>query len=340
MFKPNPLQKWNDLQEALTTHYLLEGNAFITGEYGTGLNASKYNSLYVLPSEDIQIIANPNGRGIRGYRVDFAWSADTEVPASEVMHMRTPNPDYDETDNWLFGQSPFRAARRSIQAYNESLDTGNWFLQNKGAQKILFNNDIEQELSPENVDQLKNKLRAQAQGSRNSANIPIIDGNLGVLDVSSSAEDALVLQQRTQAAQEICAVLNFPSQLIGLKDATYQNAKEAKKALWENCVIPMLEELRNGYNTWLTPQFGDVWLDYDVSHIDALQEDKLMRGKAIKEFAGMITINEAREMAGLKPVDSIGDSAGDDMYVGFTQAVINDQEEISDVNGTNEEVDE
>ena len=124
--------------------------------------------------------------------------------------------------------------------------------------------------------------------------------------------------------------------MLGLTDATYQNAKEAKKAMWENCVIPMLDEIQNGLNAWLTPQFGDVWLKYEVDHIDALQEDKLMRGKAIKEFAGMVTINEARAMAGFKPVDVIGEFDGDDMYVGFTQAVVTDQEEISDQNGTSD----
>ena len=340
MYKPNPLQRWSDLQEALTTHYMLEGNAFLTGEYGTGINSTKYNSLYVLPAEDMQIIAIDKAMGIRGYRVDFAWAEDTEIPATEVLHMRTPNPDYDEVDNWLFGQSPFRAASKSIQAYNESLDTGVWFLENKGAQKILFNDNDEMELGPEAADQLKRKLRDSAQGSKNSANIPIIDGKLGVLDVSANAEDALVLEQRMWAAQEICNVANFPSQLIGLKDATYQNAKEAKKALWENCVIPMLDELRNGYNCWLTPKFGDdIYLDYDVSHIDALQEDKLLRGEAITKFAGMVTINEAREMAGLKPIDTLGDFGGDDMYLGFVQAVVRDDEEVSDANGTNESQD-
>ena len=42
MYKPNPLQKFSDLTEAATTHYLLEGNSFITGEYGTGINKNKY----------------------------------------------------------------------------------------------------------------------------------------------------------------------------------------------------------------------------------------------------------------------------------------------------------
>ena len=338
IFQPNPLQKWSDLNESLATHYLLEGNAFITGEYGSGVNSGKYNSLYVLPSEDIQIIASTDYRGIRGYRVDFAWSEGTEIPATDVLHLRTPNPDYDESDNWLFGQSPFRAASKQIQTYNEAQDAGVWFQQNKGAQKILVTDDSEVDLSPEAADLFKKKLRAQSQGANNNGNIPIFDQKLKSIDISSNAADALVLEQMKYSAQQIVNVINFPGQLIGLSDATYQNAKEAKKGLWENCVIPLLDELCHGYNRWLTPQFGDVWLEYDVSHIDALQEDKLMRGEAINKFAGMITVNQALEMAGLPTYDWMQaptnmDEFREQMYVGFTQAVVRDDEEISPING-------
>ena len=318
MYQPNPLQTWTDLVQDMVTHKLLEGNSFMTGEYGTGINTNMYNTVYALPSEDMQIIASSNHRGIAGYRVDTVWSEEGEIPATEVLHLKNPNPDFNETDNWLFGQSNFRAVSQSIQTYNESLEAGVWFLQNKGAQKILHTKDSEVELGPEGADALKHKLREQSQGSKNNANIPIINEDLGVLDISANAKDALVLEQRAQAALEICNATNFPPSLIGLSDTTYQNAKEAKKSLWENIILPELHELKEGLNRWLAPQFGDnVMLDYKLDHIDALQEDRLMRGKAIREFAGMVTINEAREMAGLKPAKT----GGDEMFVNFTQSV-------------------
>ena len=328
LVQPNALQSWTDLVQDLVTHKILEGNMFITGEFGSGINGGKYTNLYSLPSEDMQIIASNDFRGIKGYRVDFAWAENTMIPASDVLHLRNPNPDFDETDNWLFGQSAFRAARTSIQTLNESIEAGNWFIQNKGAQKILFNKNDMYDLSPEAQDQLKSKLRASGQGPKNNGNIPIVDGaDLSVLDVSSNAKDALVLEQQHQAALYICNVVNFPPQLLGLTQATYQNAKEAKKMLWENCIIPELDELKDGLNRWLAPQFGDVYIDYKVDHIDALQEDKLMRGKAIKEFAGMVTVNEARKMAGLPEMEG---PEGEEMYAGFTQAVVDNTSSSSD----------
>lgn len=331
MYKPNPLQKFSDLTEAATTHYLLEGNSFITGEYGTGINANKFNSMYMLPTSKLQVVSG-NGRNISGFLMDTDTSVN-EIPASDVLWMRAANPDFNQNDNWLFGQSPFRAALESIQIYNDAKQSLLWYQQNKGAQKILINKDNEIEFSPEALDQLKDKLRKQAQGNNNTGNIPIIDANLDAIDVSSGLDALMLFEQLEQSAQDICNVLNFPSQLIGLKDATYQNGKEAKIGLWENCVTPMLEEIKNGLNSWLTPQFGDVWLDYDVSHVDAIQEGKLTRFKAIKEAAGMVTINEARAMANMPTVGKLGDFTGEDMYVGFTQAIVKDDDEITDMNG-------
>jgi HK97 family phage portal protein len=335
MYRPNPLQKWSDLTEAATTHYLLEGNSFITGEYGSGINASKYNTMYMLPTSKLQVVSG-NGRNISGFLMDTDTSAQ-EIPASDVLWMRSANPDYNQTDNWLFGQSPFRAALESIQIYNDAKASLLWFQQNKGAQKILINKDNEVEFSPEALDQLKNKLRKQAQGNNNTGNIPIIDANLDTIDVSSGLEALMLFEQLEQSAQDICNVLNFPSQLIGLKDSTYQNGKEARLALWENCVTPMLDELKNGFNSWLAPQFGDVWIDYDLQHIDAIQEGKLLRFQAIAQSAGMVTINEARSMADLPTINKIGEFTGEDMYLGFTQAVVRDNEEISDANGTSDQ---
>ena len=332
MEKPNADTSWGDFIQNLITQYVLTGNGFATCDKGSGLNKGKPSAVFIIPSEETQIIIGENQRSIAGYRVDFL-SQDTDVPATEVLHIKTPNPDYDETGNWLYGQSPFRAARVSIQTYNTSVETGLWFLDNKGSQKILFNDNEEEELSPEAVDQLKQKLRLQAQGAKNSANIPIIDGRLGVLDISASADEALVLEQREQAAREICNVLNFPVMLVGIDSATYQNAKEAKKALWENVIIPILCEVRSGLNRWLTPYFGnDIYLDFDLSDIDALQEDKLMRFKAIKESAGMITINEARIAAGIKPFEwmkkpTTMEEFNEQVYAGFTQAVVGEVEE-------------
>ena len=295
---------------------LVTGNAYYTGEYGKGVNKDYFNYIYVIPSENMQIRGSI--KGITSYYPNIATGFEGEIPAAEVLHIKTPNPIFNsnETTEWLYGQSPLRAARLSIQTYNESKEAGVFFTANKGAQKAIVL-DKETNLGTTGQDDFKNRLRATGQGRANNNNIPVLQGVDKVIDLGGDPKKALVLEQRMQAAQEICNVLKFPSSLLGLKDTTYQNAKEAKKGLWENAVMPQLDEIADGFNRWTKDMYGpNVVLAYDISHVDALKEDR-----PVQDLANIANINEARVRAGLDPTT---EAWGNERYIGFTQSVINE----------------
>lgn len=338
--KSGPEKSFADINRDGVKQKLLTGNAFYVGEKGNGVNRDKFSHIYVIPSQNMQIRGSQ--KGIFGYYPNITTGFDGIIPASDVLHIKTTNPLFNNNDTteWLYGQPPLRAAKESIKAYNDSKLAGNYYLQNKGAQKAVLL-DENTDLGLEGETQMKSALRGTGQGVSNNANIPVLQGVKGVVDLGADPKKALVLEQRIQAAQEICNVFNYPSQLIGIKNATYQNAKEAKKFFWENCVVPQLEELADGFNRWLAPQYGpNVEFCFDISHIDAIQEDKLMRGAAITKFAGMITINEARQKAGMSILPWMKTPTNmeefkEQLYVGFTQSVIQDTNE--NTNGQEQE---
>lgn len=70
--------------------------------------------------------------------------------------------------------------------------------------------------------------------------------------------------------------------------------KEAKKALYQNAVIPELVKLRDELNRWLVPMYGDnLYLDFDFTSIPELQEEN---DKVVQQLssAWWITPNEKR----------------------------------------------
>ena len=327
-FKKNcaPQQSLRDVVKSGVTQKLINGNAYYVGEKGRGINKDYLQYFYVIPSENMTIDGSP--KGIKSYKPSRNRSIVQDIPANQVMHTRNVRSLASRTtySDWFKGQSPLKTAMLSVQTYDESRKAGVFFTQNKGAQKaIVLNSGVT--LSQNQKNNYKDELSDRGQGISNTANLMLLQEVDKVIDLSADPKKALVLEQRAQAAQEICNVYRFPSQMIGLKNATYQNAKEAKKLLWENCVIPELDEFKDGFNNWSMANFGEnIELCYDVSHIDALKEDR-----PVQNLANIGTVNEARQREGLPPFD---DKRGDEIYM-FRQGV-EGRESNNNSNGENE----
>ena len=318
-----PRKSLNQVLADGETQKMLTGNVYYVGQKGTGVNKNHFRTIFVAPSQGMGIKATL--REIVGYRPNISTGFTAIIPASDVMHLKTINPTFNsnQTDEWHYGQPVFRPAKNAIRSYNDSVEAGLYFLQNKGAAKAIML-DENTYTSAEGENDMQEKLNGVVSGTKNNGNLPILGGVKGVIDLSADPKKALILEQRNKSAMEICSAAKYPAQLIpGLQSATYANAKEAKKALWDACVIPALMDIQHGLNLWLTPGYGEnLEIYYDVEHIDALQDDKLMRGKALQSYAGAVTVNEWREMASLAPTT---ESWGEERYVGFIQSVDNNQ---------------
>ena len=108
-----------------------------------------------------------------------------------------------------------------------------------------------------------------------------------------------------------------PSQLVGVPDAqTYANVAEARLALYEETIIPMLRLVQSDMNEWLFPQYDErLEFEYNIDAIPALAERRRRIYENISQAVqhGIITRNEAREQIGLSPIDG-----GDDIYISAT----------------------
>ena len=74
------------------------------------------------------------------------------------------------------------------------------------------------------------------------------------------------------SARDIALCFGVPSQLIGIPDAqTYSNFAEAKLALYNETIIPLLDRIQSDLNEWLVPRFGDdLEMRYDIDSIPAM----------------------------------------------------------------------
>ncbi len=290
--RPNPAQSYNSWLTELVAFGKLTGNRYIYGlGPDTGANVGRYTELYALPSQIVEIVSGGLMQPVKEYRIEY--NGNYSMPAEDVLHIADFNPYYDGTGSHLYGQSPLAAGLRTLTANNEAVTTGVKYLQNQTARGLLMAD--EGDLNEVQAQQLKDKFRQQYQGSGNAGDVIITPKKLSWVNFGLNATDVSLIEQYNASIKDLCNIYGVPVQLLNNTEATtYNNMKEAKKALYQNAVIPELIKLRDELNRWLVPKFGDnLFIDFDFTSIPELQEEN---DKVVDQLskAWWLTPNEKR----------------------------------------------
>lgn len=290
--RPNPAQSYNAWLTELIAFGKLTGNRYIYGiGPDTGANVGKFTELYVMPSQVMEIISNGIMEPVSQYKLEY--NGTKYINASEICHIKDFNPYYDGTGSHLYGQSPLRAGLRSLTTNNEAVQTGVKYLQNQTARGLLTSEMGD--ITEPQAQQLKDKFKRQYQGSDNAGDIIITPNKMSWVNFGLNASDISLIAQYNASIKDLCNIYNVPVQLLNNTDSSsYNNMKEAKKALYQNAVIPELIKIKDELNRWLAPKYGDkLCIEFDFSVIPELQEET---DKVVDQLskAWWITPNEKR----------------------------------------------
>ena len=290
--RPNPAQSYNAWLTELIAFGKLTGNRYIYGiGPDTGANNGKFTELYVMPSQVMEIISNGIMEPVSKYKLEY--NGTKYIDASEICHIKDFNPYYDGTGSHMYGQSPLRAGLRSLTTNNEAVQTGVKYLQNQTARGLLTSEMGD--INEVQAQQLKDKFRRQHQGSDNAGDIIITPNKMSWVNFGLNASDVSLIAQYNASIKDLCNIYNVPVQLLNNTDSSsYNNMKEAKKALYQNAVIPELIKIKNELNRWLAPKYGDkLCIEFDFSVIPEMQEET---EKVVDQLskAWWITPNEKR----------------------------------------------
>lgn len=309
--QPNPLQAQAEFTENVLGYKYLLGNSYIMGiGPDNGKNKGTYKEMYVLPSQDVNIKIGEGFEPIEAYVLNKG-TTKIEIPPEQICHLKTWSPDYSGAGTHLYGVSPIRAGRNKIKIGNDGTSTMIKMLQNMGmfGMFVLKNNagiDF-----GEDQARLLERLFAKKQRAKGSTMFTGADfewQNAGMSPV-----DLAILESNKASLRDICNLFSLSSQLLNDPDnKTYNNMKEAKKAMWTMAVLPDFNAYVGELNRWLVAPYNTLTnevltLDYDVKAIPELQEDM---GKLVEYVEKMYwaTIDEQRQMSGMDAsTGAIGD---------------------------------
>jgi len=298
--RPNPLQGSTELCEQLFTHRLIAGNAFL---HAVGPRGESPLELHVLRPDRVAII--PGAGGVpKAYRytidqrsVDMA--VDPITGQSRVLHLKAIHP----LDDW-YGMSPMEAAAYSIDQHNQCAAWNQALLQNgarpTGALMVKAVDGQPTTLSETQFTRLRQQLDEQFAGAANAGRPLLLEGGLEWKEMSLSPREMDFVQIKHASARDVALAFGVPPQLLGIPgDNTYANLQEARLALWEQTILPLLESVTDALNNWLVPMFNDgLVLHADTDAVPALAAKRDAYWQRIAS-ADFLSAEEKRRLLGL-----------------------------------------
>jgi len=303
LHQPNPTEAMSDFFQALYHYRMISGNAFVQA---VGPKDMPPQELHLLRPDRMAVIAG-KGTMPAGYRytigdrtVDFP--VDRISGMSRILHLKSFHP----LNDW-YGLSPVEAAAYSIDQHNQSGAWNQALLQNgarpSGALVVRADAGSGGVLSEDQYARVKQQIDEQFTGAANAGRPLLLEGGLDWKEMSLTPKDMDFIEAKNSSARDIALAFGVPPQLLGIPgDNTYANLQEARLALWEQTVMPLVHSTADALSGWLGPMMGGtVELVADTESVTVLA----LRNQAIwerLERATFLTEDEKRAAVGYPPL--------------------------------------
>ena len=310
LWKPNADQTSYELINGMTTELLLMGVAV----------------LWLLPDAD-----SPSGYQLR--IIPREWIADyksetnyapsvlkistnnsgtfIEIPKEEFVMFRMYNPG-----NPGGYQSPIAALRQTLneQVQADRFRTEVWSSSGRFNAYITRPKDVQAWDDEQRKRFVEAFREAWGRGGENAGKMPLLEDGMEIKPYQFNAKEAQYAETKQLSREDVAAAYHVnPSLIWHTTTQTYASAKDNARALYADCLGPMIQMIQQRINSFLLPMIGadpNTYVEFDLS--EKLKGSFEERASILQSAVGgpYMTRNEARADNNLPPVDG-----GDELIV-------------------------
>ncbi|RAJ28878.1 phage portal protein [Pedobacter cryoconitis] len=276
---PNSYQTRTEFIEAAFGFYKLLGETFIYGIAPlSGRDAGRFTELHVLPAHLVVPVFSGNYlKPIRGYKF-MMGDYSIEIPAENIMHMKTWNPHWDHNGTQLRGFSPLKPGTKTLTR-NEANQTAQTKAYKNGGSAYLLSGDSSgnnEPLTQTQIDLINERIIENIRGEENFMNITATNGNVKATKIGESPVDLELLAGDVADRGKTASLFGVDPLLVGDKSgSSFNNQEQAYKALVTNVILPDQMEFTSKLSTWILPQYEDenLHLCFDTECYPELKPD-------------------------------------------------------------------
>jgi HK97 family phage portal protein len=291
--RPNPKQDLYSWLECFITYLQVAGNVYVLKERN---RTNTIIALWLLRPDRVAVIPSDMGVNSYLYTID---GKEYHIPSEDISHLSLPNPSGD-----VYGLAPLSVAAKVINLDLAMTDFAKVFFQNAGVPSGLLK--IKKRInSQEEASTIRARWRSTFGGSGNMHRVAILDDDATYQPMAAAPKDMDLKGLHDLTESRICAVFGVPPILIGanvgLQHATYANYREARMSFHTETVEPLVNRVVRFMNFSLMPEFSNqLQLSVDYTNILSFLDDRDSQSTRISNLfqAGIVTLNEARELVG------------------------------------------
>jgi len=255
--RPNDRFSLYQFLYAWATNYNVFGDAFVYAKKGIGKDLGNVAGMYVVPSHKVDIEKGGWAQPIKGIKIKGSADMNIITPRDYFQSFI-----YNLDSDTYFGFSPLIAAAYDCQLLKKGKLRLNTSMDNGGVNAIIAPAKDKDGFV---VPQAANELEKDLNSNKNANRTMFLRQAVEVIKVGSTPVELSILDGSKEAVTALCFAYGIPMDLY-YGQSKYENAKEAKKSLYESAAIPLINVFCNDLMNFVK---------YDES------------GKEVKQYAGM-----------------------------------------------------
>ena len=291
MAAPNPRTGRNQFFESIVGYLYLAGNCYIQRVVISG---ARTKELWLLRPDLVKPILDAKGAEVQGYELrNESGTLIEKAKAEDILWLKMFNP------LGINGLSPFSAAARSIDQSNESKRWNISLLRNSGKRSGIF--EMDGKLGDAEFEQFRNRVQEDS-GPESAGKRMVLDAGMKFTAIDQSPKDMDWLGGQNMSAKEVAICAGLSPEVLGDSSSkTFANYETARKAAYEQTIIPLTEYICDEFNRWLLTGKPEFFMP-NTDNIPAMQEDKTGVFARLKDCR-FLTVNEKREAVGYEAID-------------------------------------
>lgn len=309
LYRPNADQTAYEFFNAVMVEYFLMG--VTTVWLLPDANSDSGYQLRIIPKEWLVDTERKTNYAPDVIRITAGTGGYIDIPRTEFVQFRRYSPG-----NPGGYQSPIAALRQTL---NEQIQADK-FRSNIWRSSGRFNAYITRpkDVQPWTEETKKNWLTAFREGwgqdGENSGKMPLLEDGMEIKPYQFNAKEAQYAETKQLSREDVAAAYHVnPSLIWHTTTQTYASAKDNARALYNDCLGPVLQMLQQRINSFLLPMVGadpDAYVIFDLK--EKLKGSFEERASILQASVGgpWMTRNEARADNDMPPIEG-----GDELIV-------------------------